>query len=536
MCAMRKKEERMKKTVCKMLGISLAAAMLLAGCGGSGGQTSPASEQNNAGQENVAGSTKDTLVYAMSSDPGTVDPYANMALNLRLSTQVVESLVMYDANGDISPQLAESWEYDEDGKGLTVHLRQNVTFSNGDPLTAEDVVYSCEQAMGNPTYVGALGAFDLASVKAVDDNTVYFPLTGVVGTAHYVLSNVFVVNKNTYEENHAVDIIGTGPFIVERYTAGDAITFKANENYWGGAPAIKHLTMRFITEASVRMTELENGTVDMIDSPTAEDINRVIAGESKGISYQESVRAPKVQFVGINTASVPDIKVRQALLYAIDQEAIFKGAYSSLGELGSGILPGGWWYSSETQGNLPYDPEKAKELLAEAGYNESNPLSVRIAYASNLTERAAAAEIIYNELTSVGVNVTLAGSEQAIVTDQLNNTNDYEMFLTNYGNLFEPGSCLKQKLDSTANVIGGSGYFRYGGTEFGDKIDAELAEALATADDAERAKIYQQIQNDIADYAISKSFVDQKDYGLMTESLQGVWWQPNPCFKEAAFH
>ena len=141
----------MKKTVCKMLGISLAAAMLLAGCGGSGGQTSPASEQNNAGQENAAGSTKDTLVYAMSSDPGTVDPYANMALNLRLSTQVVESLVMYDANGDISPQLAESWEYDEDGKGLTVHLRQNVTFSNGDPLTAEDVVYSCEQAMGNPT-------------------------------------------------------------------------------------------------------------------------------------------------------------------------------------------------------------------------------------------------------------------------------------------------------------------------------------------------------------------------------------------------
>ena len=521
----------------------LISALLLTACSDVSETTSAGSNPStaaNGGSSSVVessggASAKENLTLVMSSDPGTIDPYAAMGANLKLVVQAVESLVEYNEQGEIIPLLAESWEYDEGNTGLTIHLRQGVTFSNGAPFTSADVLYSFSVAEQNPTYKGSMALLDWEGITAVDEYTVHVPTITSCGTIINYMTNLFVVNETEYSKgDNALDVIGTGAFIVARYVAGDSVTYSANENYWGGAPAIKTLVIRFIAESSVRMVELENRTVDIILDPAEKDIQRVKDGESEGLSYYVAANATKLQFFGINCANISDINVRRAICYAIDSSAVYDGAYSSIGNIGSGILPGGWWYSSTSALPNEYDPEKARNLLAEAGYGDGD-LSLMLVYDSSANNRSLAAEIVGNQLNAVGIQVDLRGAETASATEILTKSNDYDLYLGNYGNLYEPGSCITQRFSSKNNDVGGSGYFRIAGLSEFAGMDDLIAVAAAESDESKRAEIYQKIQDMVNDAAISVSFIDQYDQCLMVDNLQGFSFQPNPRVKECYF-
>ena len=150
-------------------------------------------------------SSKDTLVFAMNSDPGTMNPWSGpMGPQLVLSCQSLEALTTYDESGELIPWLAESWEYDDDKMGCTFHLRQDVTFSNGNPFNADAVIYTMQTASAESASAkGYLANVDVANVKKVDEFTVHIPTLIEFGTLPYTMSNIFIVDPAVYEAEAA---------------------------------------------------------------------------------------------------------------------------------------------------------------------------------------------------------------------------------------------------------------------------------------------------------------------------------------------
>ncbi len=546
----------MKKGKALMASL-LALSMVLAGCSGGGGETTAAESTGAAGTE-AAGSasaggetaaegeitsSKDTLVFGMNSDPGTMNPYSGpMGPQLVLSCQSLEALTTYDENGELIPWLAESWEFDEDKMGCTFHLRQDVTFSNGNPFNADAVIYTMQTAAAESASVmGYLANVDVANVEKVDEYTVYIPTLIEFGTLPYTMSNIFIVDPAVYEEEAAQGeaITGTGPFVVSDWQAGVSVGFTANETYWRGAPYIKNMTFRIITESSVRMVELENGGIDVYKSAVTEDVNRVQNGEVENISIWRADVSQAIYYMGINMTSeiMQDARVRQAVMYAVDSETLNILAFDVSGSASTSILPSNMWYSATLEGDAAYqyNPERAKELLAEAGYPDG--ITIRLICDSNAARRAMA-EALPAMMSEAGITLEVEFMESAAYnTWKLESDgSDFDVFLSNMGQLNEPASAMSAFLASSNSPDGGgNGMFRYAGTEVSDEIDSLLNAAVAETEEAARADIYIQLQEVIASNYIAKGISDMFDLNLVASNLKGMVYRPNVDFSKAYF-
>ena len=497
-------------------------------------------ERNAAGLVTPTATAKDTLVIGNNFDPGTMDPYGgSFGPQLLYTTQSMESLFLYDAKGNVIPWLAESCKYDEDQMGLTLHLRQGVTFQNGSPMTADDVVFSFRCASQAPGPSAFMSVINWDGVEAVDENTVYVPLKWPSGTMADTLTNLFVVSKDLYEGEKAAGggITGTGPWKVNKWQAGVSCTFDAYEGYWGGAPVLKHLEIRIISESSVRMIELENGNIDIYKGAAALDIQRVAGGGSPGLALWRASQAQACHFFGFNCSRAPfdNQKVREALCYAIDTQTLALAVFENIGEEAQSFLPFGVWYSptlSEEQMHR-YDPEKAKALLAEAGYPDG--LTVDIKCDGNVY-RTAMAEMLPSMLEKSGITANVVIMETAAYNEWKMSSNDYDLFMGNFGNLTEPGGALRAMTGSSNKPEGGgNGMWHYGGTPLSDRIDELLNAAGAEPDTAKRAAIYQELAELVADEAVSKPVADFYDTNLVAGSLKGMFYSPNINVQYAYF-
>jgi len=539
------------RKILKFVGLLLAMTMFMfvvAGCSSKESKSTPAKDsnvtENTAAGEKTAETdgkittTKDSLVIALNSDPGTMNPYkGSFGPQLVLTTQALESLFLYGPDGSLIPWLVKDYKFDEGNTGITLYLKDNVLFHNGDKMTAEDVVYSFTALQESKGASAMLSIVDFDNIKAVDEYTVHIPTKNVCGTLPHLLSNVFVVNKNTYETEAArgEGFTGTGPWKVSDWQAGVSVSFEAFEDYWGGAPVIKNLTMRIIPESSVRMIELENKTVDMYKGAASEDIDRVLNGESKGIKLWRADASQTIFFLGFNCSHEPfnNVKVRQAVGYALDREAITKAVFKGKGEASTSLLPGGMWYSPDLPEDLRYNYniEKAKELLAEAGYKDGLRVTL---YVDSIATRRSMAELIPNMLSKAGIIVDVVYMESAAFNEYMLNKNDYDMFLWNFGNLFEPSGALST-IRTDNNVIGGSGKWHYHDDPNAKQIDELLLKAQSTADDKERAKVYYDLAKVWAENAYSISITDQYDVNLVAENLHGMFYSPNINVQNAYF-
>lgn len=536
--------------------IAVLMALSLVACGNNSGGASNAGTSNpnagtvtpgsQTGELNAVGlitpttTTKDTIVIGNNFDPGTMDPYGgSFGPQLLYTTQSMESLFLYDTSGNVIPWLAESYEYDEGQMGLTLHLRQGVTFQDGSPMTADDVVYSFQCAAAAPGPAAFMSVIDWDGVEAVDENTVHVPLKWPSGTMADTLTNLFVVSKDLYEAEKAAGsgITGTGPWKVNKWQAGVSCTFDAYEGYWGGAPVIKHLEIRIITESSVRMIELENGNIDIYKGAAALDIQRVAGGESAGLALWRAGQAQACHFFGFNCSHAPfdNAKVREAFCYAIDTQTLALAVFENIGEEAKSFLPSGVWYSptlSEEQLHT-YNPEKAKSLLAEAGY--ANGITVNLKCDSNVY-RTAMAEMLPSMLEKSGITVNVEIMETAAYNEWKMSNNDYDLFMGNFGNLTEPGGAIRALVGSNnAPEGGGNGMWHYGGTDYSAKIDELLNAAGAEPDTTKRAAVYQELAELIADECLSKPVADFYDTNLVSDNLKGMFYSPNINVQYAYF-
>jgi len=325
-------------------------------------------------QEPAAAEPQGTLRVALTSEPTslyiplTADKMSDIA-----ASQLYDPLVFQDEEFNIVPSLAESWEYQGDGSEVIFKLRQGVTFHNGEPFTADDVIATWEW--------GKKGQwpekYDIAtSVEKIDDYTVKITTDGPKPLLLVTMHDFWSIIPNEYMEEVGVDgfqqnPVGTGPFMFVEWVKGDHITYKANPDYWReGLPKVAEVIFRIIPESSTRVAALQADEIDVVDRLSSEEAQSLLG--APGI---QTIKYPvaRVYYVAFDNLSsgigtpVEDAKVRQAMNYAVDVDAIIKALFNGFGKRATGfVATGELGYGIVDP--FPYDPEQAKALLTEAGY------------------------------------------------------------------------------------------------------------------------------------------------------------------------
>lgn len=298
-----------------------------------------------------------------------IDPYAPASgADLILTVQMYEPLVSIDDQNQIQPLLAESYEFNADVTQVTVHIRQDVKFSNGDDLKASDVVFSYTRAAKAPAMAGVLGTFD--SISATDDQTVTIKLKGPDSSFPSIAMAQIAIMDEAYTTTTGDSItekpMGTGPYMLDTFVDGQTYNFKANPTYWDGALQIQTATIKVITDTSTAQIAFESGELDFIIAPSA-GWATIKAGDYN----TKELQTDRIMYATLNGRKAPldNPLVRQALNYAVDRESMVAIAVDGLGSPAYTIAnPAIVIGAGESTTPYTYDPEKAKQLLADAGY------------------------------------------------------------------------------------------------------------------------------------------------------------------------
>lgn len=397
----------------RILALVLCVAMLatvLTACGGSGSG------------DNSAAADKDTFTVALDSDIVKLDPaFAYDFTTNPVVNQITQGLLTFDEENQLQPMLASSWEQVDDVT-YVYQIRDDVTFSTGDPMTMDDVLFSLERTMDADTasYLGWM--FDnVASIQQTGDWELTVTLSEPDATWQYVPGTTacHIISKAHAEEvgdqlgTPDGGLVGTGPYKFVSWQNGTSVELTRNENYWGeDAGYFENLTFKIITEDTTRVTALQTGDVDCTVAPP-ENMLDVIAGDSNLTMTSSSGFG--VTFLAFNTEKAPfdNADVRNAIYTAIDLDTIYSSLIKSAGEPASVLPNSAALYGTESQAwteyaaNAPqhtYDVEAAKALLAEAGYADGFTCALTI---NDNSLRNSMALAIQEQLAEIGITVTI---------------------------------------------------------------------------------------------------------------------------------
>lgn len=403
----------MKKT--KLFSLMLAGVMLLTACG-SGDVASSGSQGEAQGSEEKA--YKDTLVVALASEPQNLDPtISTNAVNRQAEVNIFNTLVDLTPEGEIVPELATKWEQ-IDNYTIRFYLRDDVYFHNGEKLTAEDVKFSLHRLTAMGVNTSMYTAFDTENTEVVDELTIDVKMKEPFAAAYNFLAAPYAgIHCKKYVEevgdDHVVrNPVGTGPFKLIEWRAGDALELERFDDYWGEKPTYSHLTMRFISEGTTRTIELETGGVDVIYNVPIADLERLKENDELNVIIGPGRRYTYCT-INMKDPTFADERVREAILCALDMETIVENVYGDMATVADSIInPRIIGYHS--MGVVEYNPERAKELLKEAG---AENLSFTLKMNDDSTF-IACAEIMANMWKQVGITCDVQVLEMATYTDQ----------------------------------------------------------------------------------------------------------------------
>lgn len=489
----------MSRKLTKVIALAIAIIMMLGAVACTGDEkpadatdgttdpaTRPQTEQEPDG--NTPTSTKDTLTVAFRAEPTNLDPHNNGSLSsFAVERQIFDRLVDKDADGNIIPMLAKEWEVIDDTT-IRFFLRDDVTFHNGEKLTAEDVVYTIQRAevmSGSKAY---MSAFDGAGTTLVDEYTVDVKTHKPFAAAFNYLASARgnIVCKKVAEavgpDEYGRNPIGSGPFKFVSWTTGDRIVLIRNDAYWGDKPTYENLVCRFITEDNSRTIELETGGVDIALHIPGKDVEALNANPdtqavvSTGYSYS---------YIALNTQDFDcfkDVRVRQALAMALDRDAIINIVWNGYAQKSDCDLPSNFMgYKPQT--GREYDPAKAKALLEEAGFDFENTV---ITYSiPNNSDQRNLAEAAQNMWGAIGVKVEIESYEQATLSEKGLKGEIMMFSATESAASGDPDNAMYFYKDGTT-----------GRSHNDDHIRELIVKGCQTYDEAERTKIY----NELVDY------------------------------------
>ncbi len=412
----------------------VAVTLLLTACGGGAAPAASTSATGSTGTASTAATASSTPVAAASSTLvyGTAVPVTNLdtagtggmltyPAAFEAAFLIYDGLVRFNSHLQVEPDLATSWSVASDGTTWTFHLRQGVKFTDGTPFDAQAAAYNLNRMINPKTNNTNRPIWDIfAGATAVNSDTLQITTKAPSGQvlndlAHGSALMVSPAAVQKYGSQYGIQPVGTGPYMVKSFQPGTELDLVANPSYWGGKPNLAGIDFKSIPDSATRIAALQSGQVQVIDNVPPENVAQLQSDSSVKV-----ISVPGLQTFGVvlneRVAPLNDPLVRQAFNYAIDKAAIVKTLFQGQATvMDSPLAPDTTGHAAQTP--YPYDPTKAKSLLAQAGYTAGaggvltkggQPLSLTLSYPTTQYPAGAnVAQAIQSQLQQIGVKVTL---------------------------------------------------------------------------------------------------------------------------------
>ncbi len=517
-----------RNIICLLGG--LVSLFLLNGC--------YSESESNAQKNDTNNKQKTELVFANFRDIRDLNPHLYGG-EIWAQNMIYESLVNIDNDGSIKPWLAEKWMVSEDGKIYTFYLRQDVYFSDGEKFDAKSAKLNIDAIIDNKerhTWLELIRLID--KVEVVDSYTLklslkkaYYPmLTEIAVTRPFRFASPRTM-KNGFTKEGVTSFVGTGPWVLEQHKIDEYAIFTVNSKYWGEKPKLKQIKMKVIPDSQTRIMALQKGEIDlifgknMIDADSFERLD-------KDIKFHTTMSGPtstRMLLMNATSGALKDIKVRQALEYAVNKQAIsekiFNGSESPADTLLAKSVP----YCNIDLKPYLFDMKKAVVLLEEAGWMEKEgalfrtkdgkPLVVRLNYNSNSALEKTISEFIQSEFIKIGVDLSISGEEEQSYRDRQKVGNFDMIFNISWGTPYDPQSSI-----SSMKLPVYGDYTAQQGLKNKKALDDAITDVLVSIDHNKRQELYTYILTTLHNEAIYIPLTYERNRAIYTSDLNGVYF------------
>ena len=508
-----KKKQLLSGVMALLLSASLCA------CGGSKtaeGTSEAAGESSEAETSNTLSEGTPvpggSVVYGMTQDLASLDPHVDTDAGTRdVVFNLYEGLVKPTSDGGFIPAVASDYIISDDAKTYTFTLRDGITFHDGTPVTIEDVKYSIDryaEIQGESSAFSSL----VDSVEVQDDKTLVVNLKESYSEFLPMMTIAIIPQSN---EDPAGNPIGTGPFKYVSYTPGQNLELEKYDGYWQeGVPSLDSVEFKFIADVDTAFVELQAGTIDILKYLTSAQ------AETLGDDYnivQGSMNLVHAMYLNSAYEPLSKTEVRQALCYAVDRDAINNFIFGGKSHIiGSHMIPAmSKYYEPEAETVYSYDPEKAKELLADAGYADGFDLEITVP--SSYSQHVDSAQIIADELSQVGINVTLNQVEWSTWLQDVYKGGNFQATVIGFDGTLAPSDRLKQYVTDDAK-----NFMHYSNTEYDDVFNT----AYTTVDDDVKVENYKKAQMILAEDAAAVYIEDPANLVAVSKKFGGYTFYP----------
>lgn len=508
-----KKKQLLSGVMALLLSASLCA------CGGSKtaeGTSEAAGESSEAETSNTLSEGTPvpggSVVYGMTQDLASLDPHVDTDAGTRdVVFNLYEGLVKPTSDGGFIAAVASDYTISDDAKTYTFTLRDGITFHDGTPVTIEDVKYSIDryaEIQGESSAFSSL----VDSVEVQDDKTLVVNLKESYSEFLPMMTIAIIPQSN---EDPVGNPIGTGPFKYVSYTPGQNLELEKYDGYWQeGVPSLDSVEFKFIADVDTAFVELQAGTIDILKYLTSAQ------AETLGDDYnivQGSMNLVHAMYLNSAYEPLSKTEVRQALCYAVDRDAINNFIFGGKSHIiGSHMIPAmSKYYEPEAETVYSYDPEKAKELLADAGYADGFDLEITVP--SSYSQHVDSAQIIADELSQVGINVTLNQVEWSTWLQDVYKGGNFQATVIGFDGTLAPSDWLKKYVTDDAK-----NFMYYSNTEYDDVFNT----AYTTVDDDVKVENYKKAQMILAEDAAAVYIEDPANLVAVSKKFGGYTFYP----------
>jgi peptide/nickel transport system substrate-binding protein len=455
------------------------------------------------------------LAVCQPAEPPGLDPTANTAaaIDRVVYSNLYEGLVKVDRNGNYIPGLAVKWTVSPEGKVYTFHLRKGVQFHNGTPFNAAVAAWNIERAKGSGTVNAHPEYFrGIETIKTPDSHTLILTLSDVdaLFIPHMAEGDAVMLPING-DKTAKSEPVGTGPYKFSKWVRGDRVEMVRNKAYWNPQlPYLDKVTFKFIGDPSAQVAALKAGDIDVIGYIAAPELAMTLSKDSRFKVFAGTTTGEVIMSTNNRAAPFSDKRVRQAMAYAIDRQTVV-----DLVMFGYGTPIGSHWspstpYYTDLTGKFPYNPKKAKALLAEAGYPDGFKATIKLPAIYSYSRRAG--EVIADMLDEIGIQLKIEIVEWGQWIDRIFKKKEYQLTMIGHVEAWDIGIYANPEY-----------YFQYDSQNFRDAY----AKALKAANESEKAHWFGRCQEIISEDAVNGFLFSAPSLAVMKAGVMD-WWENYP--------